>query len=184
MVEPLELWQRLGHPSYRDWVLADQKARRVAAAAKKAAAKPTTPAVQRQPSPPPLPTPAPPPVPSVPYREEEVAHENYIPGYPDWPCASSYESTGARQPLAACSSGLMPSGKAVVCDRGHVLARRWASQRDCDMGYQGHCGECKRRVSHVEAFWACSPCNWWACNECSNPLAVCGSRGEGGGPLG
>jgi len=74
MVEPLELWQRLGHASYRDWVLAAQKARRVAAAAKKAAAKPTTPAVQRQPSPPPLPPPAPPP---VPYREEEVATGNY-----------------------------------------------------------------------------------------------------------
>ena len=73
MVEPLELWQRLGHASYRDWVLAAQKARRVAAAAKKAAAKATTPAVQRQPSPPPLPTPAPPP---VPYREEEVVEED------------------------------------------------------------------------------------------------------------
>ena len=47
MVKPLELWQRLGHASYRDWVLAAQKARRVAAAAKKAAAKATTPAVQR-----------------------------------------------------------------------------------------------------------------------------------------
>ena len=78
MVEPLELWQRLGHASYRDWVLAAQKARRVAAAAKKAAAKATTPAVQRQPSPPPLPTPAPPP---VPYREEEVATGNYAPYY-------------------------------------------------------------------------------------------------------
>ena len=28
MVEPLKLWQRLGHASYRDWVLAAQKARR------------------------------------------------------------------------------------------------------------------------------------------------------------
>ena len=74
VVEPMELWQRLGHASYRDWVLAAQKARRAAAAAKKAAAKATTPAVQRQPSPPPLPPPAPPP---VPYREEEVATGNY-----------------------------------------------------------------------------------------------------------
>ena len=52
MVEPLELWQRLGHASYRDWVLAAQRAHRVTIAAKKAAAKATTPAVQRQPSPP------------------------------------------------------------------------------------------------------------------------------------
>ena len=50
MVEPMELWQRLGHASYRDWVLAAQRARRVAIAAKKAAAKATMPAVQRQPS--------------------------------------------------------------------------------------------------------------------------------------
>jgi hypothetical protein len=42
MVEPLELWQRLGHASYRDWVLAAQRARRVTIAAKKAAAKATT----------------------------------------------------------------------------------------------------------------------------------------------
>ena len=37
MVEPMELWQRLGHASYRDWVLAAQRARRVTIAAKKAA---------------------------------------------------------------------------------------------------------------------------------------------------
>jgi hypothetical protein len=82
MVEPLELWQRLGHASYRDWVLAAQRAHRVTIAAKKAAAKATTPAVQRQPSPPsppPLPTPAPAP---VPYREEEVVTYHYAPGYP------------------------------------------------------------------------------------------------------
>ena len=30
MVEPMELWQRLGHASYRDWVLAAQRARRSA----------------------------------------------------------------------------------------------------------------------------------------------------------
>ena len=47
MVESLELWQRLGHASYREtWVLAAQRARRVTIAAKKAAAKATTPAVQ------------------------------------------------------------------------------------------------------------------------------------------
>ena len=76
--ELMELWQRLGYASYRDWVLAAQKACRVATAAKKAAARATTPAVERQPSPPPLPTPAPPP---VPYREEEVATGNYAPYY-------------------------------------------------------------------------------------------------------
>ena len=171
MVEPLELWQRLGHASYRDWVLAAQKARRVAAAAKKAAAKATTPAVQRQPSPPPLPTPAPPP---VPYREEEVVEED---GAHQW---RTYESTGARHPLAACSSGLAPSGIAVVCDRGHVLARRWTSKRENDMGVQRHCPMCKRRISRVEAFWSCSPCNWWACDECSNPLAVAAEAKEAG----
>ena len=76
MVEPLALWQRL-RPRVslsvwlavaeartrevpRDWVLAAQKARRVATAAKEAAVKATTPAVQRRqrqpspPSPPPL----------------------------------------------------------------------------------------------------------------------------------
>ena len=65
-----------------DWVLAAQRARRVTIAAKKAAAKAMTPAVQRQPSPPsppPLPTPAPAP---VPYREEEVATRHYPPGFP------------------------------------------------------------------------------------------------------
>ena len=165
MVEPLELWQRLGHPSYRDWVLAAQKARRVAAAAKKAAAKATTPAVQRQPSPPPLPTPAPPP---VPYREEEVEEE---------PFSKTYESTGARHPVAACSSGLAPSG---ICDRGHVLARRRDTGPAERHGCQRHCPMCKRRISRVEAFWSCSPCNWWACDECSNPLAVAAAAKEAG----
>ena len=41
MAESLELWQRLGHASYRDWVLAAEKARRVAKAANKATAKAT-----------------------------------------------------------------------------------------------------------------------------------------------
>ena len=85
MVEPMELWQRLGHASYRDWVLAAQRARRVTIAAKKAAAKATTPAVQRQPSPPsppPLLTPAPAPVAPMPYREVEVATRHYEPGFP------------------------------------------------------------------------------------------------------
>jgi len=165
MVEPLELWQRLGHASYRDWVLAAQKARRVAAAAKKAAAKATTPAVQRQPSPPLLPTPAPPP---VPYREEEVEEE---------PFSKTYESTGARHPVAACSSGLAPSG---ICDRGHVLARRRDTGPAERHGCQRHCPMCKRRISRVEAFWSCSPCNWWACDECSNPLAVAAAAKEAG----
>ena len=173
MVEPMELWQRLGHASYRDWVLAAQRARRVAIAAKKAAAKATMPAVQRQPSPPsppPLPTPAPA---SVPYREEEVATRHYEPGFPapNYCGFIHYESTGACHPLAACSSGLVPSGIAVgCCDSGHVLARRWT-------GVEGTCDVCKRTVSPVQACWECVPCNWWACDEC-NSLAVAAERAE------
>ena len=181
MVEPMELWQRLGHASYRDWVLAAQRARRVAIAAKKAAAKATMPAVQRQPSPPsppPLPTPAPA---SVPYREEEVATRHYEPGFPapNYCGFIHYESTGACHPLAACSSGLVPSGIAVgCCDSGHVLARRWT-------GVEGTCDVCKRTVSPLQARWECDllrrddcvPCNWWACDEC-NSLAVAAERAE------
>ena len=181
MVESLELWQRLGHASYRDWVLAAQRARRVTIAAKKAAAKATMPAVQRQPSPPsppPLPTPAPA---SVPYREEEVATRHYEPGFPapNYCGFIHYESTGACHPLAACSSGLVPSGIAVgCCDSGHVLARRWT-------GVEGTCDVCKRTVSPLQARWECDllrrddcvPCNWWACDEC-NPLAVAAERAE------
>ena len=76
MAESLELWQRLGHASYRDWVLAAEKARRVAKAANKAAAKATA---RVQPSPTsalqlvPQPTLAPPPLHRLPYREELVA---------------------------------------------------------------------------------------------------------------
>ena len=161
MVEPMELWQRLGHASYRDWVLAAQRARRVTIAAKKAAAKATTSAVQRQPSPPsppPLPTPAPAP---VPYREEEVVTPHYAPGYPApyyWPSWRTYESTGACHP-AGC------------CDSGHVLARRWSDMEG------GTCDVCKRTVSPVQACWECVPCNWWACDEC-NSLAVAAERAE------
>ena len=76
MAESLELWQRLGHASYRDWVLAAEKARRVAKAANKAAAKATA-LVQPSPTsalqPVPLPTLAPPPLHRLPYREELVA---------------------------------------------------------------------------------------------------------------
>ena len=81
MAESLELWQRLGHASYRDWVLAADKARRVAKAANKAAAKATA-LVQPSPTsalqPVPLPTLAPPPLHRLPYREELVAtlHED------------------------------------------------------------------------------------------------------------
>ena len=76
MAESLELWQRLGHASYRDWVLAAEKARRVAKAANKAAAKATA-LVQPSPTsalqPVPLPTLATPPLHRLPYREELVA---------------------------------------------------------------------------------------------------------------
>ena len=130
------------------------------------------------PSPPPLPTPAPA---SVPYREEEVATRHYEPGFPapNYCGFIHYESTGARHPLAACSSGLVPSGIAVgCCDSGHVLARRWT-------GVEGTCDVCKRTVSPLQARWECDllrrddcvPCNWWACDEC-NSLAVAAERAE------
>ena len=126
MAESLELWQRLGHASYRDWGLAAEKARRVAKAANKAAAKATA-LVQPSPTsalqPVPLPTLAPPPLHRLPYREELVAtppEDRRLP--------KSYVSTGVCHPLSACRHGLVPFTATTACsEKGAAAAREAAA---------------------------------------------------------
>ena len=126
MAESLELWQRLGHASYRDWVLAAEKARRVAKAANKAAAKATA-LVQPSPTsalqPVPLPTLATPPLHRLPYREELVAtppEDRRLP--------KSYVSTGVCHPLSACRHGLVPFTATTACsEKGAAAAREAAA---------------------------------------------------------
>ena len=133
MAESLELWQRLGHASYRDWVLAAEKARRVAKAANKAAAKATA-LVQPSPTsalqPVPLPTLAPPPLHRLPYREELVA--TWDPSDADKPpedrrLPKSFVSTGVCHPLSACRHGLVPSTATACSEKGAAAAREAAA---------------------------------------------------------
>ena len=131
MAESLELWQRLGHASYRDWVLAAEKARRVAKAANKAAAKATA-LVQPSPTsalqPVPLPTLAPPQLHRLPYREELVA--TWDPSDADKPpeVPKSFVSTGVCHPLSACRHGLVPSTATTACsEKGAAAAREAAA---------------------------------------------------------
>ena len=134
MAESLELWQRLGHASYRDWVLAAEKARRVAKAANKAAAKATA-LVQPSPTsalqPVPLPTLATPPLHRLPYREELVA--TWDPSDADKPpedrrLPKSYVSTGVCHPLSACRHGLVPFTATTACsEKGAAAAREAAA---------------------------------------------------------
>ena len=126
MAESLELWQRLGHASYRDWVLAAEKARRVAKAANKAAAKATA-LVQPSPTsalqPVPLPTLATPPLHRLPYREELVATQPE-----DRRLPKSYVSTGVCHPLSACRHGLVPFTATTACsEKGAAAAREAAA---------------------------------------------------------
>ena len=135
MAESLELWQRLGHASYRDWVLAAEKARRVAKAANKATAKATA-LVQPSPTsalqPVPLPTLAPPPLHRLPYREELVA--TWDPSDADKPpedrkLPKSFVSTGVCHPLSACRHGLVPSTATTACAARKARQRRARRQR-------------------------------------------------------
>ena len=126
MAESLELWQRLGHASYRDWVLAAEKARRVAKAANKATAKATA-LVQPSPTsalqPVPLPTLATPPLHRLPYREELVATQPE-----DRRLPKSYVSTGVCHPLSACRHGLVPFTATTACsEKGAAAAREAAA---------------------------------------------------------
>lgn len=133
MAESLELWQRLGHASYRDWVLAAEKARRVAKAANKATAKATA-LVQPSPTsalqPVPLPTLATPPLHRLPYREELVATPHEDRRLP-W---KSYESTGVCHPLSACRHGLVPFTATTACSEKGAAAAREAAAAATEAG--------------------------------------------------
>ena len=55
---------------------------------------------------------------------------------------------------------------AAVCASGHPLTVR----PNCPSG-RG-CHVCERDIPEGQDVWVCKPCNWWACSECSAPLAA------------